>query len=85
MGFTLDKVVPWGRSYEEYVSMFDLTEIDLELRVLGCGDGPAAFNSALSKRGEILRIISARIAGKGERKLPRLFQTKKPLILHFCR
>jgi len=51
MGFTLDKVVPWGRSYDEYVSMFDLTESDLELRVLGCGDGPAAFNSALSKRG----------------------------------
>ncbi|MDP1703488.1 MAG: hypothetical protein Q8L42_02140 [Sulfurimicrobium sp.] len=51
MGFTLDKVVPWGRSYDEYVSMFGLTESDLELRVLGCGDGPAAFNSALSKRG----------------------------------
>lgn len=51
MGFTLDKVVPWGRSYNEYVSMFGLTESDLELRVLGCGDGPAAFNSALSKRG----------------------------------
>lgn len=51
MGFTLDKVVPWGRSYDEYVSMFGLTESDLELHILGCGDGPAAFNSALSKRG----------------------------------
>ncbi len=51
MGFTLDKVVPWGRSYDEYVSMFDLTEADLKLRILGCGDGPAGFNSALSQRG----------------------------------
>lgn len=51
MGFTLDKVVPWGRSYDEYVSMFGLTESDLELRILGCGDGPAAFNSVLTKRG----------------------------------
>lgn len=51
MGFTLDKVVPWGRSYDEYVSMFCLTEADLGLRILGCGDGPAAFNSALTKRG----------------------------------
>lgn len=51
MGFTLDKVVPWGRSYDEYVSMFGLTEHDLELRILGCGDGPAAFNSVLSKCG----------------------------------
>ena len=51
MGFTLDKVVPWGRSYEEYVSMFDLSGTDLQLRILGCGDGPAAFNAALTERG----------------------------------
>ena len=51
MGFTLDKVVPWGRSYDEYVGMFRLTEGELKLRVLGCGDGPAAFNSELTKRG----------------------------------
>ena len=51
MGFTLDKVVPWGRSYEEYVGMFDLSDSDLQLRILGCGDGPAAFNAALTERG----------------------------------
>ncbi|MXS86048.1 class I SAM-dependent methyltransferase [Nitrosomonas sp. HPC101] len=51
MGFMLDKVVPWGRSYYEYVSMFNLTNKDLSLRFLGCGDGPAAFNSMLTKRG----------------------------------
>lgn len=51
MGFTLDKVVPWGRSYDEYVSMFNLTKKDLNLRILGCGDGPAAFNATLTKRG----------------------------------
>lgn len=51
MGFSLDKVVPWGRSYEEYVSMFGLKESELRLRILGCGDGPAAFNAVLAKRG----------------------------------
>jgi hypothetical protein len=51
MGFTLDKIVPWGRSYDEYVNMFDLTEVDLKLRIIGCGDGPAAFNSTLTKSG----------------------------------
>lgn len=51
MGFTLDKVLPWGRSHEEYVSMFGITEADLGLRILGCGDGPAAFNSVLTQRG----------------------------------
>jgi len=56
MGFTLNKVVPWGRSYEEYVDMFSLTEWDLGLRILGCGDGPAAFNSKLTDRGG--RVVS---------------------------
>ncbi|MBI5938347.1 MAG: SAM-dependent methyltransferase [Betaproteobacteria bacterium] len=51
MGFTLDKVVPWGRSYEEYVAMFDLSEAALRLRILGCGDGPAEFNARLTERG----------------------------------
>lgn len=51
MGFTLEKVVPWGRSHDEYISMFGLTEADQELRILGCGDGPAAFNAELTQRG----------------------------------
>lgn len=51
MGFTLDQVVPWGRSYDEYVRMFDLSEVGPGRRILGCGDGPAAFNAELSRRG----------------------------------
>jgi hypothetical protein len=51
MRFSLDKVVPWGRSYEEYIAMFSLTETELELPIVGCGDGPASFNSKLTKRG----------------------------------
>jgi hypothetical protein len=27
--FTLDRVVPWGRSFDEYQRMFALTEADL--------------------------------------------------------
>jgi len=57
MAFTLEKVVPWGRSYGEYLSMFALTQTDLEGRILGCGDGPSGFNSILTKRGG--RIVSA--------------------------
>ncbi|MBI2469704.1 MAG: class I SAM-dependent methyltransferase [Planctomycetes bacterium] len=51
MGFTLDKVVPWGRSYDEYVNMFDLSEDDLRLHIIGCGDGPSGFNAELTIRG----------------------------------
>lgn len=31
--------------------MFMLSEADLSQRILGCGDGPASFNSSLSARG----------------------------------
>jgi SAM-dependent methyltransferase len=40
-----ENIVPWGRSYTEYVTMFNLTPYFLSKKVLGCGDGPAAFNS----------------------------------------
>lgn len=56
MGFTLDKVLPWGRSFDEYVRMFDLSAAELQLRILGCGDGPAEFNAALSQAGG--RVVS---------------------------
>jgi SAM-dependent methyltransferase len=51
MSFTLSQVVPWGRSFDEYVAMFALTEAELDGRILGCGDGPASFNAALTRRG----------------------------------
>jgi hypothetical protein len=56
MSFTLSQVVPWGRSFEEYVAMFALTDADLGGRILGCGDGPASFNAVLTSRGG--RIVS---------------------------
>src|SRR4029453_16917604 len=54
--FTLDKVVPWGRSFDEYRRMFALTEHDFGLRILGCGDGPASFNAEATRRGA--RVVS---------------------------
>ena len=49
--FTLDQVVPWGRSFEEYRRMFALGDRDLEGRILGCADGPASFNTEATRRG----------------------------------
>src|SRR5262245_31650025 len=54
--FTLDEVVPWGRSLDEYVGMFALTDADLAGRIVGCGDGPASFNAELTRRGG--RVVS---------------------------
>ena len=56
MSFTLNRVVPWGRSFDEYVAMFALTDADLGGRILGCGDGPASFNAGLTRRGG--RVVS---------------------------
>jgi len=51
MSFTLSEIVPWRRSYDEYIAMFSLSQADLEQKILGCGDGPASFNSTLSANG----------------------------------
>lgn len=49
--FTLEQVVPWGRSFDEYRSMFALSSDDLAIRILGCGDGPASFNAEATRLG----------------------------------
>ena len=49
--FTIDNVVPWGRTMDEYRGMFDLGESDLRGRIVGCGDGPASFNAEMSAQG----------------------------------
>jgi hypothetical protein len=49
--FTLDRVVPWGRSFDEYRRMFALTDDDLAAPILGCADGPASFNAEATARG----------------------------------
>ena len=51
MAFELKDIVPWGRSFQEYLDMFTLSEDDLGKSILGCGDGPASFNAELTKRG----------------------------------
>ncbi|MCA9168321.1 MAG: SAM-dependent methyltransferase [Planctomycetales bacterium] len=57
MAIELSEVVPWGRSYLEYCQMFDLQSQQLELSMLGIGDGPASFNCQLTRRGG--KIVSA--------------------------
>ena len=47
----LDKVVPFGRSLDEYIKMFDLSSEDLQKRILGAGDGPASFNAEGTAKG----------------------------------
>ncbi|MGO9444653.1 MAG: hypothetical protein ACLPXB_07735 [Thiobacillaceae bacterium] len=57
MAFTLSEVVPWGRTFEEYLAMFALSEANLATRILGCGDGPASFNAIATEKG--FNVVSA--------------------------
>ncbi len=44
-GSHIPKIVPWGRSLDEYQRMFALSDADRGKFILGCGDGPASFNA----------------------------------------
>ena len=52
MVMKLEKVVPFGRSLDEYKNMFTLSDSDLEKTIVGIGDGPASFNAELSALGK---------------------------------
>jgi hypothetical protein len=47
----LHRIAPWGKSLEEYRRMFILSDDDLELRILECGDGSASFNAEMAALG----------------------------------
>ena len=56
MPFSIDQVVPWGRTLDEYEAMFSLSPQDKAGRILGCADGPASFNAEMTAQGR--RVVS---------------------------
>lgn len=50
MGLQLNRVIPWGRSFDEYVQMFDLSPQDLDLKILDTAGGPASFNAEMTQQ-----------------------------------
>ena len=56
MPFSIDQVVPWGRTLDEYEAMFSLSRQDKAGRILGCADGPASFNAEMTAQG--CRVVS---------------------------
>ncbi len=51
MAMALEKVVPFGRSLDEYRRMFSLNEGDLNRNIIGIADGPASFNAEMTALG----------------------------------
>ncbi|MEH2374682.1 SAM-dependent methyltransferase [Nostoc sp.] len=52
----LKNIIPWGRSMDEYVKMFNLTPEELGLTILDCAGGPASFNAEMTAQG--YKVIS---------------------------
>ncbi|WP_329608447.1 SAM-dependent methyltransferase [Nostoc sp. CMAA1605] len=53
----LENVVPFGRSLDEYVKMFNLTDADLQKSILSVADGPASFNAEGTRQGYRIKSI----------------------------
>ena len=51
MDFHYKDIVPWGRSFDEYLDMFNLSEDDLARDIVDVGGGPASFNTRMHQRG----------------------------------
>ncbi|MCY3739592.1 MAG: SAM-dependent methyltransferase [Candidatus Poribacteria bacterium] len=51
MEFHYKDIVPWGRSFDEYLDMFNLSEDDLVHDIVDVGGGPASFNTGMHQRG----------------------------------
>jgi hypothetical protein len=84
MGFSLDRVVPWGRSCEEYVRLFDLGPDELGGRILGCGDGPAAFQAELHRRGGRGVAIDPLYAFSAAEIEQRIAATRQEVMAQLC-
>lgn len=51
MGLKLETVVPWGRSLNEYIRMFNVSPAEMRQPILDCAGGPASFNAELTQQG----------------------------------
>jgi hypothetical protein len=62
----LQEIVPLGRGLGDYAAMFALQPADRARSVLGCGDGPAAFNADWTRRGGRVVSLDPLYAQSGE-------------------
>jgi hypothetical protein len=80
MSIRLEQVVPWGRSLSEYLRMFDMSEPDMAVKILGCGDGPASFNAEMSALGRSVVSCDPIYAFSKEQIARRVEDTYTPIV-----
>ena len=57
MDFHYKDIIPWGRSFDEYLGMFNLSEDDLARDIVDVGGGPASFNALMHQRGVPIVLV----------------------------
>ncbi|RCJ26599.1 SAM-dependent methyltransferase [Nostoc sp. ATCC 43529] len=80
MVMVLDKVVPFGRSMDEYIKIFNLTKADLNKRIIGVGDGPASFNAEMARQGKNVVSIDPLYQFSGDQILQRFNEVVDNII-----
>jgi len=80
MAMVLDKVVPFGRSMDEYIKIFNLTNADLNKRIVGVGDGPASFNAEMTHQGKSVVSVDPLYQFSGDEILQRFNEVVDNII-----
>ncbi|MGK7875268.1 MAG: class I SAM-dependent methyltransferase [Xenococcaceae cyanobacterium] len=47
----LEKIIPWGRSMDEYIRMFSLTPHEQTLSIIDCASSASSFNHEMHRQG----------------------------------
>lgn len=76
----LNVVVPWGRTLSEYKLMFNMSEADLNTKIIGCGDGPASFNAEMTQLGYSVVSVDPIYQFSAEQIKQRIQETYEPVI-----
>lgn len=80
MAFELKNTVPWGRNLEEYINMFNLTDSDMDSRIISFGDGPASFNSEMTENSKSVVSIDP-IYQFSQKELQQRIEETKEMVL----
>lgn len=80
MAMQLDQIVPFGRSFDEYVSMFSLSNVDLKKSILSVADGPASFNAEGTEKGCFIQSIDPLYVFSAEEIRDRFYAVRDDII-----
>ncbi|MGB7248156.1 MAG: SAM-dependent methyltransferase, partial [Phormidesmis sp.] len=80
MAMQLSQVVPFGRSYDEYVEMFSLDRNDLSKPILSVADGPASFNAEGTAKGYRIQSVDPLYEFSGEEIRDRFYAVRDDII-----